>query len=95
MQGCFSFIKVHIADFRVDLSYLDRDPLTVAAVELGGVRTLLVVPMLKDDELVGAISIYRLEVRSRTAATTSWSVVKTRASPIVAVMPCRSMSDRR
>ena len=86
---------VHIADFRVDPSYLDRDPLTVAAVELGGVRTLLVVPMLKDDELVGAISIYRLEVRSRTAATTSWSVVKTRASPIVAVMPCRSMSDRR
>ena len=30
---------------------------------------------------------------SRTAATASWSVVKTRASPIAAVMPCRSMSD--
>ena len=36
-------------------SYLDHDPLAVAGVELGGVRTLLVVPMLKDDELIGAI----------------------------------------
>src|SRR5215468_6335719 len=57
---------VHIADYRVDPSYLDRDPLTVAAVELGGVRTLLIVPMLKSDELVGAIMIYRLEVRPFT-----------------------------
>jgi GAF domain-containing protein len=57
---------VHIADYRVDPSYLDRDPLTVAAVELGGVRTLLIVPMLKSDELVGAIGIYRLEVRPFT-----------------------------
>src|SRR5215510_14134197 len=57
---------VHIADYRVDPSYLDRDPLTVAAVELGGVRTLLAVPMLKENELVGAIMIYRLEVRPFT-----------------------------
>jgi GAF domain-containing protein len=55
--------KVHIADCRVDPSYLDRDPLTVAAIELGGLRTLLLVPMLKDDELMGAIGIYRQEVR--------------------------------
>jgi GAF domain-containing protein len=57
---------VHITDYRVDPSYLDRDPLTVAAVELGGVRTLLVVPMLKNDEPIGAIAIYRLEVRPFT-----------------------------
>ena len=31
----------------------------VAAVELGGVRTLLGVPMLKENELIGAIAIYR------------------------------------
>src|SRR5262249_31162637 len=37
---------VHIADYRTDQSYLNRDPLTVAAVELGGLRTLLVVPMI-------------------------------------------------
>ena len=54
---------VHITDYRVDPSYLDRDPLTVAAVELGAVRTLLAVPMLKNDEPIGAILIYRQEVR--------------------------------
>ena len=57
---------VHIADCRGDPSYLDRDPLTVAAIELGGLRTLLLVPMLKDDELMGAIGIYRQEVRPFT-----------------------------
>ena len=40
---------VHIADYRADRSYLDGDPLAVAGVELGGIRTLLVVPMLKDE----------------------------------------------
>jgi signal transduction histidine kinase len=57
---------VHIADYRADQSYLDRDPLTVAGIELGGIRTLLIVPMLKDDALVGAIGIYRQEVRPFT-----------------------------
>jgi signal transduction histidine kinase len=57
---------VHIADYRTDQSYLDRDPLTVAGVKLGGIRTLLVVPMIKNDALMGAIAIYRQEVRSFT-----------------------------
>ena len=38
----------------------------VAIVELGGARTLLDVPMLKEDELIGAIGIYRQEVRPFT-----------------------------
>src|SRR5262249_39661013 len=38
----------------------------VTAVELGSVRTCLVVPMLKEDELVGAIAIYHQEVRPFT-----------------------------
>jgi GAF domain-containing protein len=54
---------VHIADYSADQCYLDRDPLAVAGVELGGIRTLLVVPLLKDDQLVGAIGIFRQEVR--------------------------------
>jgi signal transduction histidine kinase len=57
---------VHIADYRTDQSYLDRDSLTVAGIELGGIRTLLVVPMLRESELVGAIAIYRQEVRPFT-----------------------------
>src|SRR5262245_40557056 len=57
---------VHLADYRTDQSYLDRDPITVAAIELGGIRTFLVVPMIKNDVLMGAIVIFRQEVRPFT-----------------------------
>jgi len=57
---------VHVADYRTDQPYLNRDPLTVAGVELGGIRTLLVVPMIKNDALIGAIVIFRQEVRPFT-----------------------------
>jgi signal transduction histidine kinase/putative methionine-R-sulfoxide reductase with GAF domain len=57
---------VHLADYRTDQSYLDRDPITVAAIELGSIRTLLVVPMIKNDALMGAIVIFRQEVRTFT-----------------------------
>jgi two-component system NtrC family sensor kinase len=54
---------VHIADISTEQAYADRDPLRVAGVELLGARTLLVAPMIKEDSLIGAIGIYRLEVR--------------------------------
>jgi GAF domain-containing protein len=55
-----------VDDIAADPAYRQRDPLRVALVELVGARTLVVVPMLKEDELVGAISIYRQEVRRFT-----------------------------
>ncbi|MGC2076541.1 MAG: GAF domain-containing protein [Xanthobacteraceae bacterium] len=54
---------VQIEDIAAEQAYAERDPQRVAAVELGGVRTLLSVPLLKDDEVIGAISIYREVVR--------------------------------
>src|SRR5262249_21364415 len=51
---------------RESQQYLDGDPLPVAAVDIAGIRALLVVPMLKENELVGAIAIYRKEVRPFT-----------------------------
>lgn len=57
---------VHIADLKELRPYRERHPTIVAAVELGGFRTCLLVPMLRDDELVGAISILRQEVRAFT-----------------------------
>ena len=58
---------VHIADLAAEPMYAEeRDPLFVAAVELGGIRTLLDVPMLKEDELIGAIAIYRQVVQPFT-----------------------------
>jgi GAF domain-containing protein len=53
---------VQVADVLVDQSYIERFPGVVAVAELGGARTLLQVPMLKDNELVGTIGIYRQEV---------------------------------
>jgi GAF domain-containing protein len=52
---------VHIPDITAEQAYIDRNPRYVAAVELGGFRALLIVPMLKEGELVGAIVIYRQE----------------------------------
>ena len=54
---------VQIADCTADQAYIEGDPLFVTTTELSGVRTLLVVPMLKEGEFVGAISIFRQEVR--------------------------------
>ena len=57
---------VQILDLKSEQAYRDRAPARVALVELGGARTLLVVPMLRDDVLLGTIAIYRQEVRPFT-----------------------------
>ena len=57
---------IQIADIRRMQSYIERDPSVVAAAELAGYRTVVCVPMLKDYELIGAISIYRQVVRPFT-----------------------------
>ena len=54
---------VHVEDITADRAYAEGDPQRVAAVELGGVRTLLCVPLLKDNAVIGAIAIYREVVR--------------------------------
>ena len=56
-------LTVHIADVRTEAAYVEGEPVFVAAVNLGGFRTLLNVPMLKDNELIGVFAIYRQEVR--------------------------------
>jgi GAF domain-containing protein len=57
---------IHIPDLRQDQSYIDGNDRIISLVETAGARTHLVVPMLKDRELVGAIIIYRREVRPFT-----------------------------
>jgi two-component system, NtrC family, sensor kinase len=54
---------VHIADLAADQSYLERNPPTVAAVEVARARTILVVPLWKDRELIGSLFVGRNEVR--------------------------------
>jgi two-component system, NtrC family, sensor kinase len=57
---------VQISDLAGAATYKERDPGAVRLVELAGARSLVAVPMLKDDMLIGGIVIYRQEVRPFT-----------------------------
>src|SRR5262249_3037185 len=57
---------VHIADVTAEPAYAEREPTRIALVEVGKARTFLAIPMLKEGELLGAICIYRHEVRPFT-----------------------------
>jgi GAF domain-containing protein len=52
----------HIIDFRTEQSYIERDPGAVVLAEAAGARTVLLVPMLKENEPIGVVAIYRQEV---------------------------------
>jgi signal transduction histidine kinase/CheY-like chemotaxis protein len=54
---------VHVSDLMAERAYLERFPPLVDLVESAGARSLLIVPMLKEGELLGAIAIYRQEIR--------------------------------
>src|SRR5207247_4535068 len=57
---------VNIVDLMAEQGYVERDPRFVALVEAAGARTHILVPMLKEGELIGAIAIFRQEVRPFT-----------------------------
>jgi class 3 adenylate cyclase len=58
---------LHVTDARAAPAYIEqRDPSAVAAVELGGVRSYIAVPMLKEGELIGGFTLCRQEVRPFT-----------------------------
>ena len=71
---------VHIADLAATRAYAQRNPETVAAVELGGIRTTLAVPILKDNDLIGLrapssgnASRNSLSSRVSSMAMTAWA----------------------
>ena len=57
---------LQIADYKAEAPYREGDPTAVKLVDIGGARTLVNVPLLKEDVLVGAIAIYRQEVEPFT-----------------------------
>ena len=61
---------VHIEDIRTLPPYLEGNPSVVALADLAGARTYFVVPMLKENKLIGAITIYRREVKPFTEKQT-------------------------
>src|SRR5262249_28392525 len=57
---------VHIDDIRTQPPYIEGNPNVRALADLAGARTLVIVPMLKENELIGSIIIFRQEVRPFT-----------------------------
>jgi signal transduction histidine kinase len=56
----------HVHDARDSEPYRSGNPNAVAGVDLGGARTVLYVPMIRNDDIVGVINLYRLEVKPFT-----------------------------
>jgi transcriptional regulator with GAF, ATPase, and Fis domain len=54
---------IHVTNLAAERAYIERKPRVVALVDGAGARTMLLVPMLKEGELVGSIVIYRQQVR--------------------------------
>ena len=85
---------LHVTDLTTEQPYVERHPAYVAAVELGGIRTYLIVPMLKQNEVIGLFGMVRQEVRPFTEKQIAL-VTDFAAQAVIAIENARFLNELR
>jgi signal transduction histidine kinase len=84
----------HDPDVMQAAEYLDNHPVYRSAVEIGGIRSYLAVPLLRNGDLIGAFSIYRQEVKPFTPQEVA--LIENFASQaVIAIENARLLADLR